>query len=737
MTLEPPLADDAPGDPTSDTRRLGPFRLLRRIGAGGFGVVHEAWDTRLNRAIAIKILRESGTDARAKLLAEARASAGLEHRAFVRIIDVFEDESQVALVMELVRGHTLSALRQRGPMPVATALDLVQQVARAMSTAHTSGRIHGDLKPANLMVGTDGQVRILDFGLARDLPRTMAAKGDDADGGGTLAYMAPELLLGQAPHVGSDVYALGMILAELIGAARPFTGLEGGMLAHEIVHGRSSPADALTDLAAPVRELVADMVQRDPERRCFDMMVVVDRIERVRGDRRRASPPATAPSWLTSLTTTRLTQGLVVAGLLLVVSTLLLVQPWRKGDLADRLQYQDLNRADALLRQFDRPGHVAEAVALLEARLASNPEHAGAAADLAIAYCLRYSGDDRDELWLKRANTAADLALAADDQLARAHAAKAWSLEFGGRNAEALPYFERALLLDPSDRYALLGLSRTRARLGDDDAALQTLKTAMRLHPKDRVFVDALGTWHFRHARYADAETAFRQAITLEPASVVSRANLNAVLLRLDRPEEALSVLQEGLRLHPDGRLYSNLGTVLFSLGRYVEAADAFRHAVSPQRGSPNDYLRWANLADALRQIPGRDADAAAAYRTTLLLLAPIIERSPEDPALVSRLALYRAKLGDCVPAMNSIANVDRLHNESVDVLFRLAQAQELCGARDAAITDLARARALGHPLHLIQQEPDLIALRRDPRFLSDILVSTIVPPTSEGIHDD
>ncbi|AVP98889.1 hypothetical protein C7S18_17645 [Ahniella affigens] len=728
MNLEPVLNDAGVDEHTSDSRRLGPFRLLKRIGVGGYGAVYEALDERLNRTVAIKILHDPSPDARRRMLSEARASAGLEHPAFVKVLDVFESHSELALVMELVRGQTLSALREHGPLPLRRGLLLIRQIAVAMASAHAGGRVHADLKPANLMLSDNDQVRILDFGLARDLHPDSGPNPDSRDGSGTLAYMAPELLLGRGPHPGSDIYALGAIAAELMGQNRPYAELDGARLAHELIHGRRAPSAQLPEQAGPLRALIDHMCARVPEQRCATMTQVLAGIDeqlnalRTASDVRPPAPHRRHWPWL-------LTGVLVLAALWL--GPLLTSGGTRWPDLS---MQSDLDRAEQLLQAFDHQGHVAEAIALLESRLTAQPEHAASAANLAIAYCLRYASDDRDEAWLQRANTAADIALRADPQLARAQASKGWALEFQSRPAEALPFFQYALMLDPGDRYALLGQARAAARLGQDTLAAETLANAMQRHPKDRVFVDALGTWHFSHARYVEAESAFRQAIALDPLSVVSRSNLNAVLLRRDRPEEALAVLQDGLRLRPDGRLYSNLGTVLYALGRYAEATDAYRAAVSAERGSPNDYLRWANLADALRQLPGREQDALAAYRTTVSLLAPLLARNAEDVTLASRSALYRAKLQDCDASKQTAATVRAQPNLSVDVRFRLAQAAELCGAREQALADLVLASTQGLPLKTIAQEPELLALRRDPRYQTHIL-ATFSPSASNEVR--
>jgi tetratricopeptide (TPR) repeat protein len=247
--------------------------------------------------------------------------------------------------------------------------------------------------------------------------------------------------------------------------------------------------------------------------------------------------------------------------------------------------------------------------------------------------------------------------------------------------------------------------------------ARRVLDTALSLYPKEHTFLDGLGTLFYQMGDYPKAEQAFRDSIAAKPTGVIAYANLNAALARQNRTEEALAVLQQGLRVRPHGRLYSNLGTALFSQGRYLEAAEAFQRGLSSQKGSPNDYLKWANLADALRWVPGRDAQARAAYAHALQLVEPAMKQAPTDATLRSRAALYAAKLGDAQRAQAWTSDALALSPPTGDLLFRAAVAAELGGARELALQRIQAALLKGYPRHFIDQEPDLQALRRDLRY--------------------
>jgi serine/threonine-protein kinase len=226
-----PEADGIPRHPEH-------YELRGRLGEGGFGEVYEAWDTRLQRSVAIKTIRRGASDG-VDLVREARLAASLRHAAFVKMHAAGEDAGRQYIVMELVHGRTLKQILQAGAVPLADTLDWVGQVADAMRAAHASGLVHGDIKPSNLMVEEDGRVRILDFGLAlrQDTLATetvslgSTSSSTQTDPQGTIAYMAPERLLGAAPDARADVYALGVILYELACGKRPFATLHGLALA--------------------------------------------------------------------------------------------------------------------------------------------------------------------------------------------------------------------------------------------------------------------------------------------------------------------------------------------------------------------------------------------------------------------------------------------------------------------------------------------------------------------------
>lgn len=213
--------------------KFGPYEIVAAVGAGGMGEVYRAKDSRLGREVAIKVLPASfldDPDRRARFEREAQAVAALSHPNVIAIFDTGLHESQLYVVMELLSGQNLRDRLAGGAMPVRKAVDVAVQIARGLGAAHGKGLVHRDLKPENVFLLDDGQVKILDFGLARQTAdptvhsgatQTMAAT-DPGTVMGTMGYMAPEQVRGQAVDARADVFAFGAVLYEMIAGQRAF-----------------------------------------------------------------------------------------------------------------------------------------------------------------------------------------------------------------------------------------------------------------------------------------------------------------------------------------------------------------------------------------------------------------------------------------------------------------------------------------------------------------------------------
>jgi predicted Ser/Thr protein kinase len=206
--------------------RLAQFRVERRIGEGALGVVYRAYDEKLKRPVALKLLAGAASPAR-RLLEEARCAASLTHPSIAAVYDVQQQDGVAFIVMELVEGETLRAILERGVMGPRVAESQARAICAGLARAHKGGIVHRDLKPENIMVTPDGAVKILDFGLARDVWNAgMPSDGRRAEGetgvAGTPSYMSPEQARGSRVDARSDVFSFGVVFCEMLTGERPF-----------------------------------------------------------------------------------------------------------------------------------------------------------------------------------------------------------------------------------------------------------------------------------------------------------------------------------------------------------------------------------------------------------------------------------------------------------------------------------------------------------------------------------
>ena len=262
-------------------RTLGHYRIESKLGEGGMGVVYRAFDTHLDRHVAIKVLAHEAVadeDRKRRFVQEAKSASALNHPNIVTIHDITSADGIDFIVMEYLAGRTLDAQIGRQRMRVAEALELAAQVADALGCAHAAGIVHRDLKPANIMVSDEGRVKVLDFGLAkltecgepadRSLTLDRAPRTEAGMIVGTVAYMSPEQAEAKKIDARSDIFSFGSVLYEMLTGQRAFQGESRISTLAAILHQEPKPfREVLPEAPREVERIVAQCLQKDPRRR--------------------------------------------------------------------------------------------------------------------------------------------------------------------------------------------------------------------------------------------------------------------------------------------------------------------------------------------------------------------------------------------------------------------------------------------------------------------------------------
>ena len=263
------------------TQQIGRYEILEEIGRGAMGVVFKGRDPLIGRAVAVKTITSGvaeSTDLLERFYREARAAGGLQHPNIVTIYEMAESGGSPFIAMEYLEGESLEKLIARNPaLPLGTKVGYVVQANRALEYAHERGVVHRDVKPANIMVTRDGMVKVVDFGIARIADTSKTQTGALL---GTLAYMAPEQLRGEAGDASCDIWALGIVLYELLACQRPFAGENHAAVLLSILQEEPrSIREFLPECPAALEKVVSRALRKDRKERYTTMKAFLKDLE--------------------------------------------------------------------------------------------------------------------------------------------------------------------------------------------------------------------------------------------------------------------------------------------------------------------------------------------------------------------------------------------------------------------------------------------------------------------------
>ncbi len=715
------------------------YRITSQLGAGGMGVVYEAEDTNLGRHVALKFLPPDLTSSEAlqRFQREARAASALNHPNICTIHGIEQHEDEQFIVMELLEGEPLSSTLRRGPMDLSTVLNLGIQMADALESAHSKGIVHRDLKPPNIFITPRGQVKILDFGLAKidsrhaepaDAPTAVLKDELTAAGTtlGTVSYMSPEQARGQVTDTRTDIFSLGTVLYQMTTGALPFPGETSAVVFDSILNRDPLPVTQhIAALPTEFNRILSQALEKDRDLRyqtANDLKTALKRLQRdvdsgPRASQSSGSRPAAGASTdaqpiavlyfenlsgvsedeylrdgITEDITTELSK---IKGLKTFSRAMVLAyrdKPVTAGQIG-----KDLGAAYVLSGSLRRAG----------TRLRINAQLVDAATDFPL-WTERYDREMQDVFEVQdeiAQKIAAALRITLSPQEQEALSAKptenlqAYDLFLRGRDYArrvgrqdllfALQMYENAVALDPGFALAHAGLSLVSAQY--------------------YYFFERQQKWIDR----AIAATKMASATgSNDPEIHAAEAWLSFAEGRYD---EAIEKIRGALKRKPDldGGYYL-LGRALFASGHYQEIVDMMEEALAH---AGENYNVTVTIHNALGALGKKEALNNFLHRE-VEILETSLRKNPEDARARVLLATNYALLGRHDDAKREADLAMILRPDDSMILYNTACVFCSMNNKKDALIAIKKAWESGYrDANWTRQDPDLAILLGDPEF--------------------
>jgi serine/threonine protein kinase/tetratricopeptide (TPR) repeat protein len=729
---------------------LGRYRLVARIGEGGMGEVWKAHDDKLDRDVAIKVLlREvlGDTTRRERFRREALALSRISHPGVATIFDFDSHDGCDYLIMEYVAGGTLEARLAAGPLPVETVLILGAAIADAVDNAHRHGILHRDLKPGNVVLTADGHPKILDFGLAVLLSGASTAGRMTTPGMivGSLPYMAPEQLFGDADDARTDIYALGVMLFEMVTGQRPFVKDRPESLMFAIIN---TAAPALRSIRADAPDaldrLVGECLRKEPERRPASAAIVSETLRGIRDGVSSGALPLPPRDQVRAIAVLPLrnisndsAQEYFADGMTeSIISDLARIKALRVISRTSVMTYKGSAKSlPEIARELNVDAVLEGSILLVGKRVRVSVQLISARRD-ATLWADRYDRELQDVLALQ-SELAEMVAREIAIQLSPSEAA-----QFANRGAvnpeahlellkaryaffdaspEALEvgrrHARRALDIDPGFALAWAALAAcdifraARGMAPGVEAAAEATAAAKRALELDPYLADAHLSMGMILSHTGDVAGGLRElerATELNPGLAPAYNLLGRALYSFERHSEALAAMHKSLSLDPlSMMIYTGAGDAYYFAREYEKSVIHYRMAIELDGRFDGSHAGLARSLEAL----GRFDEARAEYEEARRLSGSVVWSS-------FGLAHLAAASGNVDEARRILAELTESRTQRVVSAWGIAVLHASLGDVDEAFRWLDVAvEEKAASLILLRAHPRLDSIRTDPRY--------------------
>jgi len=720
------------------------YNVTRKLGSGGMGVVYEAEDTRLGRKVALKFLppeMAQDTQLIERFQREARAASALNHPNICTIHSIEQFERAHFLVMELLEGQTLAHMMGRQPFQLERLLPLAIQIADALESAHSKGIVHRDIKPANLWVTERGQIKILDFGLAK-IEKTQALDvvkavsqmetmaGELTSPGstmGTVSYMSPEQARGQLVDSRTDLFSVGTVLYQMATGVLPFTGDTSAVVFDSILNREPKPVEQVNPAIAPeFSRLLSKLLEKDRTLRCQSATELKTDLHRLKRDLDSGSKRAA------ELTDTKSGGAAKPATKSVAVLYFENLSGAKEDEyLRDGITEDIITELSKIrgLNTFSRP----TVLAYRDKQVTPTQIGQQLKAAYVLTGTLRRSGP-RLRITTQLVDTATDFPLWSERYDREMKDVFEVQDEIAQKIAEALrvtlsPQELEALAVKPTENLQaydlfLRGKRYARRQTRQDlEFALQMFESAVAMDPSFALAyaacANACAMFYCNFSRdtvwVERARTASGHAVALRwdlPEVQVSQA---WVLYATDLHDEAVRMVRKAVERKRDSEgAYYLLCRALFSAGRFQEVVDVMETALEASGEDYNVYIPIANSLGAL----GKKEMYQNLLQRRMSALENHLKHVPEDARARILLGTDYAEIGREEDALRELNLAMTMRANEASILYNAACLYSLLKRKPAAMDALRKAWEAGfRDVSHVRRDPDLALLHDEPDF--------------------